>query len=64
MEKVSPQVRVLALVLVLVGVAGMLALRMVGPSTAVDEAVVTAPVVHRKPAKTATAPKRAAAKPV
>jgi hypothetical protein len=59
MEKVSPQVRVLALVLVLVGVAGMLAMRMLGPSTDVDVATAT-PVVHRP--KPAVAPKPAAKK--
>jgi hypothetical protein len=62
MEKVSPQVRVLAMVLVLVGVAGMLAMRMLGPSTEVDIATAT-PVVHRpKPAKPAVAPKPAGKK--
>ncbi|HEY7793193.1 MAG TPA: hypothetical protein VIA10_04215 [Gaiellaceae bacterium] len=62
MEKVSPQVRVLALVLVLVGVAGMLAMRMLGPSTDVDVATAT-PVVHRpKPAEPVVAPKPAAKK--
>jgi hypothetical protein len=62
MEKVSPQVRVLALVLVLVGLAGMMAMRMLGPSTEVDIATAT-PVVHQpKPAKAAAAAKPAAAK--
>jgi hypothetical protein len=64
MEKVSPQVRVLAIVLVLVGVAGMMAMRMLGPSTAVDAADVVTPVVHRKaPVKHVATPKKAAATP-
>jgi len=45
MEKVSPQVRILAVVLVLVGTAGMLALRMLGPNTSVDVAPAPVPVV-------------------
>jgi hypothetical protein len=66
MEKVSPPVRILALVLVLVGVAGMLAMRTMGPS-AEPEAV---PVPARAPAKkaavapvTTPAPAKAAAVP-
>lgn len=63
MEKVSPQVRILAIVLVLAGLAGMMAMRMLGPSATVDAAVVT-PVpqarVQQPPAKSA----KAAAKPV
>ncbi len=58
MEKVSPPVRILALVLVLVGVGGMLALRMLGPSDApgtVSAAAVTP--VKRAPA---TQPAKAA----
>jgi hypothetical protein len=61
MEKVSPQVRVLALVLVLVGLAGMMAMRMLGPSTEVTASAT--PVVHHpKPARAAVAPRPAAAK--
>ena len=65
MEKISPPVRILAIVLVLVGVAGMLALRTMGPS-AEPEAI---PVPVQKPAKAAPAKqasepaKAAAAKP-
>ncbi|MDX6397727.1 MAG: hypothetical protein QOJ43_1135 [Gaiellaceae bacterium] len=56
MEKVSPQVRLIAIVLVLVGAAGMLALRMVGPSAEVDATPIQTPVVHKakpQPAKAA-----------
>jgi hypothetical protein len=69
MEKVSPQVRILAIVLVLVGAAGLLAMRMLGPSTEVDAASVSTPVVHRKakpaakPTKAETAARKTAAKP-
>jgi hypothetical protein len=69
MEKISPPVRILALVLVLVGVAGMLAMRTMGPSA--EPVAVSAPV--RTPAKkaavtpaqqaTAAPAKAAAAKP-
>ena len=68
MEKISPPVRILALVLVLVGVAGMLAMRTMGPSA--EPQAIPAPV--RQPAKkavipakkaTATPAKAAAAKP-
>jgi outer membrane biosynthesis protein TonB len=62
MEKVSPQVRVLALVLVLVGLAGLMAMRMLGPSTEVDIASATPVVHHPKPTKPAVAPTPAAAK--
>jgi hypothetical protein len=60
-EKISPPVRILALVLVLVGVAGMLALRTMGPP-AEPEAM---PVPVRTPAKKAavTPAKKAAIKP-
>lgn len=54
MEKISPPVRILVLVLVLVGVGGMLALRTMGPSTE----PVALPVPAAKP------PKAAAAQPV
>ncbi len=57
MEKISPPVRILALVLVLVGVAGMLALRTMGPST--EPVAIPAPVA--KPAKAAAQPAKAAA---
>jgi hypothetical protein len=59
MEKVSPQVRILAIVLVLVGAAGMLALRMLSPSTTVDAAAVAVPVAKTKPqpAKATVKPK-------
>jgi hypothetical protein len=60
-EKISPPVRILALVLVLVGVAGMLAMRTMGPSA--EPSAIPAPV--RTPAKKAavTPAKKAAAKP-
>ena len=65
MEKISPPVRILAILLVLLGLAGMLALRTMGPSV-VNEASL-APVPHVvKPAKTAAAapkPAPAEAKP-
>jgi len=58
MEKISPPVRILALVLVLVGVGGMLALRTMGPSTE----PVAIPLPAAKPAKAAVAqPAKAAA---
>lgn len=55
MEKVSPQVRVLVLVLVLVGLGGMMALRMLGPKVEPVGAPLPAPkaVVHKAPAKAA-----------
>ena len=60
MEKISPPVRILAIVLVLVGVAGMLALRTMGPSA--ESEATPAPV--RTPAKTPAAPaKKAPAAP-
>ena len=52
MEKISPPVRILALVLVLVGVGGMLALRTMGPST---EPVAIPLPAAAKPAKAAVA---------
>jgi hypothetical protein len=60
-EKISPPVRILALVLVLVGVAGMLAMRTMGPSA--EPQAIPAPV--RTPAKKAavTPAKKAAVKP-
>jgi hypothetical protein len=58
MEKISPPVRILALVLILAGVGGMLAMRTMGPS-AEPEAM---PVPVRAPAAAGPA-KAAAAKP-
>ena len=55
MEKVSPQVRILAIVIVLVGLAGMMAMRMLGPSTAVDVASAPMPVVAKAQAAKAKA---------
>ncbi|HUP31439.1 MAG TPA: hypothetical protein VM184_00255 [Gaiellaceae bacterium] len=49
MEKISPPVRILALVLVLVGIGGMLALRTMAPSTE----PVAIPMPAAKPAKAA-----------
>jgi hypothetical protein len=65
MEKISQPVRILAIVIVLAGAAGMLAMRMLGPS-AVDETTLPA-VVHtpaavtQKPAKATAAPPAKAA---
>ena len=57
MEKISPPIRILALVLVLVGVAGMLAMRTMGPSAE----PVASPAPVRAPAKTpAATPKKTA----
>ena len=59
MEKISPPVRILALVLVLVGAAGMLTLRMLGPS---DEPVaIPVPVKTPANAPVKAAPQRAKA---
>jgi hypothetical protein len=64
MEKVSPQVRILAIVLVAAGLAGMMAMRMLGPSATVDNAAVATPVPHRiKPQPVKVTPKPKAAKP-
>jgi outer membrane biosynthesis protein TonB len=57
MEKISQPVRILAMVIVLVGAAGMLAMRMLGPA-AVDDATATpiaqtTPVTKPKPKATA-----------
>jgi len=63
MEKISPPVRILAIVLVLAGVAGMLMLRTMGPSA--EPVVVAQPVQTpaKAPAKTVkTAPKPRPAK--
>ena len=59
MEKISPPVRILAIVLVLVGVAGMLAMRTMGPSN--EPVAIPLPVA--KPAKAAVTaqPAKAAA---
>lgn len=61
MEKISPPVRILALVLVLAGVAGMLALRMLGPSG--EPVAIPLPVKTpaKAPAKAAPRPAKAAA---
>jgi hypothetical protein len=59
MEKVSPPVRIFAILIVLVGVAGMLAMRTMGPS--VDE---SAPIPLPVKKTQATAPAKAAPKAV
>ena len=67
MEKISQPVRILAMVIVLAGAAGMLALRMLGPSAAAETSA--APVVAHTVAKpkpnalkhTKAAPSKAAA---
>jgi len=70
MDKISPPIRILVVVVVLAGLAGMLALRTMGPS--VDDGVVAAPVVAKagsgpvaKPAAkpSASTPKAPASKP-
>jgi hypothetical protein len=55
MEKISPPVRILAIVLVLAGLAGMLMLRTMGPSAEPVAAPLPAPVkaAEATPAKTA-----------
>lgn len=58
MEKISPPVRILTIVLVLLGVAGMLAMRTMGPS--VDE---SAPIPLPVKKTQATAPAKAAPQP-
>lgn len=72
MEKISPPVRIFAVVIVLVGVAGMLALRTMGGAGVDESAPVPVPVNKAatpaksaaQPAKTAArAPKPAAPKP-
>jgi len=50
MERISPPVRIFAIVIVLVGVAGMLAMRTMGPSTE----PVAIPLPAQAPAKAAT----------
>jgi hypothetical protein len=55
MDKVSPQMRIVAVVLVLVGAAGMLALRTMGPSTPVAEAAPVVTQAAPKPVKAAAA---------
>ena len=67
MEKISPPVRIFAILIVLIGVAGMLAMRMMAPS--VDESApipqpvtkVTAVKATPKPAKPSAQPAKAAA---
>jgi hypothetical protein len=61
MEKISPPVRILALVLVLVGVAGMLAMRTMGPSA--EPQAIPAPVVRTPSKKTVIPAKKATATP-
>lgn len=62
MEKISPPVRIFALVIVLAGVAGMLALRTLGPSG--EPVAIPMPVKTptKAPAKAAPQPAKAAAK--
>ena len=63
MEKISPPVRILAVVIILVGVAGMLAMRTMGAS---PDASAPIPLPVKKtatPAKSTPAPAKAAAKP-
>jgi hypothetical protein len=61
MEKISLPVRIFAVVIVLVGAAGMLAMRTMGPSGAPSSEPVAAPAAT--PAPAASKPKPAAAKP-
>jgi hypothetical protein len=60
MEKISVPVRIFAVVIVLVGLAGMLAMRTMGPS---DEPVATAASVTPTPARPVAKPKASPAKP-
>jgi hypothetical protein len=55
MEKISLPVRIFAIVIVLVGVAGMLAMRTMGPSTE----PVALPLPAKAPARAAAAPAKA-----
>ena len=57
MEKVSQPVRVLALVLVLVGLGGMMALRTLGPSGDLGTEPIAQPAPKAKVAKATPAPK-------
>lgn len=62
MEKISPPVRIFAILIVLVGLGGMLALRTMGPS--VDETPIAQPVPRAQPstpAKAAPQPAKAVA---
>lgn len=61
MEKISPPVRIFAILVILVGVAGMLALRTMGPSG--DPVAIPAPVRKNatQPAASAAQPAKAAA---
>lgn len=64
MEKISPPVRIFAILIVLVGLGGMLALRMMGPT--VDETPIAQPVPRTQPAtpaKAAPQPANAAGAP-
>ena len=62
MEKISPPVRILAVVIILVGVAGMLAMRTMGGATADASTPIPLPVKKTAtPAKAAPRPAKAAA---
>ena len=63
MEKISPPVRIFAVVIVLVGVAGMLALRTMGGASVDESAPVPLPVKKAAvPAKSAAQPAKTAAR--
>jgi outer membrane biosynthesis protein TonB len=64
MDKVSPQIRILAVVLVLVGAAGMLAMRMLGPSVPAEVAVTPAVQTPAKAKPTPAKAAKPAAKPI
>jgi len=64
MEKISQPVRILAVVIILVGVAGMLAMRTMGGASVDESAPIPQPVKQAAtPAKAAAAPKPAAPAP-
>ena len=64
MEKISPPVRILAVAIILVGVAGMLAMRTMGGASVDESAPIPLPVKKTAtPAKSTPAPAKAAAKP-
>jgi hypothetical protein len=65
MEKISPPVRIFAILLVLLGLAGMLAMRTMGPSTTNEAAAPPVVTPHAKRTQKAPAakPTKAAAKP-